>query len=111
MAMIRHSFDKDVLFEGNSSVKKIILNRPQKLNCINHHMVDRSFLPSTAGLVCQLVFWNQESRLSVPSLMAMIRHSFDKDVNQAHALSIFISLLPHFLAISNQKRFAAESNA
>ncbi|KAJ6915435.1 hypothetical protein NC651_017435 [Populus alba x Populus x berolinensis] len=43
--------------------------------------------------------------------MAMIRHSFDKDVNQAHALSIFISLLPHFLAISNQKRFAAESNA
>ncbi|KAJ6925102.1 hypothetical protein NC652_018140 [Populus alba x Populus x berolinensis] len=39
MAMIRHSFDKDVLFEGNSSVKKIILNRPQKLNCINHHMI------------------------------------------------------------------------
>ncbi|XP_011008676.1 PREDICTED: 3-hydroxyisobutyryl-CoA hydrolase 1-like isoform X2 [Populus euphratica] len=42
MAMIRHSFVKDVnqvLFEGNSYVKKIILNRPQKLNCINHHMI------------------------------------------------------------------------
>ncbi|XP_061963127.1 3-hydroxyisobutyryl-CoA hydrolase 1-like [Populus nigra] len=42
MAMIRHSFDKDVdqvLFQGNSYVKKIILNRPQKLNCINHHMI------------------------------------------------------------------------
>ena len=49
--------------------------------------------------------------MSVPSLMAMIRHSFDKDVDQAHALSIFISLLPHFFATLNQKRFAAESNA
>uniref|UniRef100_A0A6N2NK03 3-hydroxyisobutyryl-CoA hydrolase n=1 Tax=Salix viminalis TaxID=40686 RepID=A0A6N2NK03_SALVM len=39
MAMIRHSFDEDVLFEGNSYVKKVILNRPQKLNCLNHHMV------------------------------------------------------------------------
>ncbi|KAJ6743759.1 3-HYDROXYISOBUTYRYL-COA HYDROLASE-RELATED [Salix viminalis] len=42
MAMIRHSFDEDVnqvLFEGTSCVKKVILNRPQKLNCLNHHMI------------------------------------------------------------------------
>ncbi|KAJ6383172.1 hypothetical protein OIU77_031572 [Salix suchowensis] len=42
MAMIRHSFDKDVnqvLFEGNSCVKKVILNRPQKLNCLSHQMI------------------------------------------------------------------------
>ncbi|KAF9660602.1 hypothetical protein SADUNF_SadunfUnG0006200 [Salix dunnii] len=39
---IRHCFDKDVdqvLFEGNSSVKRVILNRPQKLNSLNYHMI------------------------------------------------------------------------
>ncbi|CAK7354232.1 unnamed protein product [Dovyalis caffra] len=39
---IRHCFDKDVnqvLFEGNSCVKKLILNRPEKLNSLSYHMV------------------------------------------------------------------------
>uniref|UniRef100_A0A6N2KEC6 3-hydroxyisobutyryl-CoA hydrolase n=1 Tax=Salix viminalis TaxID=40686 RepID=A0A6N2KEC6_SALVM len=39
---IRHCFDKDVdqvLFEGNSSVKRVILNRPHKLNSLSYHMI------------------------------------------------------------------------
>ncbi|KAL9338587.1 hypothetical protein Peur_067604 [Populus x canadensis] len=39
---IRHCFDKDVdqvLFEGNSCVKKVILNRPHKLNSLTYHMI------------------------------------------------------------------------
>ncbi|XP_038712000.1 3-hydroxyisobutyryl-CoA hydrolase 1-like isoform X2 [Tripterygium wilfordii] len=42
---LSHKFDKDyynqVLFEGNSCVKKIILNRPRKLNILNYHMISQ----------------------------------------------------------------------
>ncbi|KAF5743401.1 hypothetical protein HS088_TW09G01470 [Tripterygium wilfordii] len=42
---LRLKFDMDyynqVLFEGNSCVKKFILNRPHKLNSLNYHMVSQ----------------------------------------------------------------------
>ncbi|KAK3212914.1 hypothetical protein Dsin_017620 [Dipteronia sinensis] len=33
--------DDQVVFEGNSSVKKVMLNRPRKLNTLTHQMISQ----------------------------------------------------------------------